>query len=135
MIAEYYNDTLCIEAGWLTGQKILSEFNYKVLTQRGQLRIVRRGCLNTPALVDYSSIPDRFRKLIEEKCGGDPRKQARVNMLETKIEADSKAREFFSEYKLPGNIHLKPTVQTEYYNNAILLNAINRYMRRAPAHH
>ena len=77
---EYYNNILCVEAGWLINEVgVLSNTNYDALVQRRQLNVVRRGCLNTPALVAYDSIPERFRKLIADKYG-DPRKKITINV-------------------------------------------------------
>jgi len=123
---EYYNNVLCVQAGWLyedTG--LITENTYKHMVSRKQINVVRRGCLNTPALVAYDSIPERFRRLIEEKCG-DPRKAITINLLQDKIEADPKANEYYSEYLLPNKHHLPAKVQIEYYTNAILLNACHR---------
>ena len=123
---EYFNNTLCVKAGWLMNEAgILTEHTYKHLVARDQLKVVRRGCLNTPALVAYESIPERFRELIVEKYG-DPRKSVTINLLAEKLESDPKATEYFSEYMLPNGRHLPTKVQTEYYTNAILLNACNR---------
>ena len=123
---EYYNNVLCVEAGWLINDAaIITENNYKNLVTRDQINVVRRGCLNTPALVAYDSIPERFRMLITEKYG-DPRKAISTNLLVEKIEHDTKASDYFSDYLLPNRLHLKPPVQLEYYTNAILLQACHR---------
>lgn len=71
---EYHNDTLAIEANILWEEEIVSYYYYKQMCVRNQIRIVRRGCKGTPALVAYDSIPERFRRLIAEKMG-DPTKQ------------------------------------------------------------
>ena len=123
---EYYNNILCVEAGWLINEVgVLSNTNYDALVQRRQLNVVRRGCLNTPALVAYDSIPERFRKLIADKYG-DPRKKITINVLQDKIEQDPIASEYYSEYLLPNKRHLPANVQLEYYTNAVLLNACGR---------
>ncbi|HEY3389240.1 MAG TPA: hypothetical protein VGK38_06680, partial [Prolixibacteraceae bacterium] len=123
---EYYNNVLCVQAGWLINDAaVISENNYRSLVTRDKINVVRRGCLNTPALVAYDSIPERFRALITEKYG-DPRKGISTNLLIDKIDQDAKANEYFSEYLLPTKHHLPSKVQLEYYTNAIILNACNR---------
>ena len=40
---EYYGNTLCISARELIGNGIMSEPNYKQLSARGRIDVVRRG--------------------------------------------------------------------------------------------
>ena len=123
---EYYNNILCVSKTWLVDEAgILSENNYNALVQRKQITVVRRGCLNTTAQVAYDSIPQRFRALMSEK-GCDRRNGISSNLLVEKIEHDTKASDYFSDYLLPNKLHLKPPVQLEYYTNAILLQACHR---------
>jgi len=122
---EYYNNTLCIEAGWLIEEGILSEFNYRNLTIRGKIDVVRRACLNTPALVAYDSIPDRFKKMIIALIG-DPYKVVVKSKLLATITPDPKALTFFrDEYMLENGEPLPADVQKEYCTNAEILNAIH----------
>lgn len=121
---ELYNNTLCIEANWLITERIFSESNYKLLCFRGNLDVVRRGCLNTPALVKFDSIPERFKKEIKAKIG-DPYRAVQKNVLSNTITSDDEARKFFSEYTLENDEHLPADVQTEYIANAEILNALH----------
>lgn len=121
---EYYNNVLCVEAGWLTGQgEIISENNFKQLSLRKQLKVVRRGCINTPALVAYDSIPERFRKLIREKCG-DIEKQAARNGIEDQITDDAGARKYYRAYRLDDGRSIPIDTINEYCANASILNAL-----------
>ena len=124
---EYYNNILCVEAEWLYGEgEIMSENTYRHLVSRKQIKIVRRGCRNTPALAQYDCIPSRFRELMMNKLGGDPRKSIKRNVLAEMIAPDSAALEFYSSFTLSNGRHLPHNVQQEYYVNAIILNAIGR---------
>lgn len=125
---EYFeNKQLCVEAGWLYDKDrgdVMSKSNYDRLRNKGIIRVVRRACYETPALVEYESIPDRFRKIIVAK-EGDPYQKAPVNHFESFIEADPEAAEFFSNYKLPDGRNLPPETQNEYKINAEILNAVH----------
>ena len=122
---EYYNNVLCFEAGWLIDNDIVSKSNYDKLTKRNKLQVVRRACRNTPALVAYDSMPDRFKATIKDKIGSDPYKVSEINLLEEYIEHSSEASRFFNEeFKLSDGRFLPKNTRNEYYTNAILLNAI-----------
>jgi hypothetical protein len=137
---EYYDNTLCIEAGWLIDEGIMTKSNYKILVcgnskqkRKSKLRVLRRGCLNTPALVDYDSIPTRFRTKIIEKIGNDPHKVAQKSILAGLITTDLKAKQFFAEYLDANDAHLKEELQEEYCVNASVLNAIHTIITNPPA--
>jgi len=121
---EYLNNTLCIEARWLIEARILSYDYYHKLNQRNQIEVVRRACLNTPALVAYDSIPERFKRKIREKIG-DPYKAATKSSLKDLITEDAEARKFFREYVKDDGEHLPEEAQIEYATNAEILNALH----------
>src|SRR5690554_8145809 len=75
---EYYNNILCVEAGWLVDNGIMAIHQYKYLSKSKQINIVRRACKNTPALVAYDSIPRRFKPAIKEALGCDPDRKSVV---------------------------------------------------------
>jgi hypothetical protein len=122
---EYFNNTLAVPASWLIDEGIMSEDNYRNLTNRNRINVVRRGCRNTPALVAYDSMPERFKSEISKRIGGDPYKQAQINQLEIRIEPNIIASDFFDNYKLTDGRNLPKETRREYYANAIVLDAIH----------
>ena len=122
---EYYNNILTVEAGWMIEQGLMTKNNYLQLANRGDIQVVRRACRNTPALVAYDSMPDRYKKAIVERVG-DPRKQARQNVLEGLIEHSATATTFFEDYMIDDDRHLPADKRREYYANAVVLDAVKR---------
>jgi hypothetical protein len=128
---EYYNNILCFEAGWLVDNQITTRTNYDNLAKRKQIQVVRRASRNTPALVAYDSMPDRFKEAIIEKMGGDPYKLAKLNALEDLIEHNTEASKFFNEdFKLSDGRWLPKQTRNEYYRNAIILDAITKLIEK-----
>lgn len=128
---EYYNNILCFEAGWLVDNQIISLDNYKALSKRKQIQVVRRASRNTPALVAYDSMPNRFKEAIIEKIGGTPYKLAKLNILEDLIEHNTEASKFFNEdFKLSDGRWLPKQTRNEYYHNAIILDAITKLIEK-----
>ena len=77
-MTEYYNDILCIEVSWLTGNDgVMTTSNFKQLKRRSHINQLRTGGNGRTALVEYSSIPQRFKDKIIEKIG-DPRKMQNI---------------------------------------------------------
>jgi hypothetical protein len=125
---QYLNNTLAIEVDFLINENIIGKSNYKQLANnkdRKTMQVIRRGCLNTPALVAYDSIPDRFRRAIEAKIG-DPYKAVKVNQVEGHIQHNKEAIDLFENFRLPDGRYLKQDTRREYYANAVVLDAIHR---------
>ena len=122
---QYFNNILTVEAGWMIEQGLITKNNYLQLANRGDIQVVRRACRNTPALVAYDSMPDRYKKAIVERVG-DPRKQARQNVLEGLIEHSAAATAFFEDYMIDDDRHLPADKRREYYANAVVLDAVKR---------
>lgn len=121
---EYYNNKLCVQAGWLYGDgEIMTIYNYKNLTNRKWLNILRRGCKGTPALVEFDSIPPRFKDVIIDKCG-DPHKTTKHHRFKDYLKNDLDAVKFFSDFTLESGESLPQKNIQEYVANAIVLNAI-----------
>lgn len=122
---EYYNNILTVEAGWMIEQGVMTSENYRQMSHRGDIQVVRRACRNTPALVAYDSMPDRYKQAIVERIG-DPRKEARQNVLEGLIEHSATASEYFENYMIDDDRHLPADKRREYYANAVVLDAVKR---------
>lgn len=132
---QYYNDILCVPASILilsnsNPDGIITNDNYKKLCQRGWLNVVRRGGNANPALIEYDSIPARYKVAFEQKFG-DPKQQAAVKPFIDRVEQDAKAVEFFSHYMLADSRHLPENIQREYCANANVLNAIKTILTNA----
>lgn len=70
---EYYGNTLCISARELVDGGIMTASNYKQLSARKRINVVRSGKgQGRYALVAVDSIPTIYRKMVDELYpGGD----------------------------------------------------------------
>lgn len=122
---ETIDNKLCIQASALIESGIISKANYDKLRNNGTLKVRRRGCLGNPAMVDFASMPERFKRPAEELFNEKLRSYQCDKLLEKKIDEDPEALEFFSNFKTKSGGTLKPEQIVEYYTNAIVLNAIH----------
>lgn len=121
---QYYNNILTVEARWLIAEGIMTEVNYRNLTNRKDIRIVRRGCRCKEALVDYESMPERFRRKVDAIVK-DPYKAVRTNTIEEYIAHSAEASEYFDTFVTGDDRHLPSDKRREYYANAIVMDAIH----------
>jgi hypothetical protein len=122
-VVEYYNNTMCIQGGWLYNN-IVPEGSYKSSVYRGHFRVIRRGGNGRTALIEYNSIPERFKSVIKKKLGYDPTAVTTLDAFVEHIVPDITARAFYEDFIKPDNRHLNPVQIIEYYTNAIVLNAV-----------
>jgi hypothetical protein len=106
----------------------MTQSNYKQLVLRKKVKVLQRGCLNTPALADFSSFPERFRRVMENVFG-DPKLMKTTNPLDDYLGQDTKAMEFYSSYEVDDNRYLPAETIKEYYANACVLNAIHLLLK------
>lgn len=135
MELEYYNGTLCIPGTALiqsisNPDGILTEINYKNLRTRSKMNVLRRGCYETPALIAVDSLPTKYRNEVYTKYP-DYHAQAQAKPFIDSVIPDGNAVTFFSELTLPDGRHLPVEKQSEYSNNAAILNTFREMLEKA----
>lgn len=132
---EWYNKNMTVTFGELTEANpesetkdvVMSAGNYYKLSNNGTLNVLRRGGGGLPALVEYESLPARFKTRFKE-IWGDPYKEVESSMMENDIVIDSKARTFYDEHKLADDTHIPDVFQKEYVMNASVLNLLDKML-------
>lgn len=124
---EMYNNILVVESS------AMSDSELRYLRRTKQINIVRRGCRNTTALITYDSLPSHIQERVKEQTGvknpyQEACKKVRTTLLEQYIEHNAAVSEWFEDYILPNGKHLPVDRQREYYNNAIILDAIDKML-------
>lgn len=112
----------------MISQGVMTDCIYRHLSQRGDIQVVRRGCRNTPALVAYDSLPDRYKQAITERVG-NVRQAAKRNILEGFIEHSATASAYFENYMIDNDRHLPADKRREYYMNAVVLDGVRRLIK------
>ena len=127
---EYFGNIIAVTMHELTrsddGEAVMSRSAYDHLVTRGRVNVLRPGKgLGSYALIEYHSLPERFRLRFEAKYGNPEKIMKQEDMP---LAADSEAQKYYHEYLLPNGEHLPEDKQTEYTLNARVLNAL-REMR------
>lgn len=103
---------------------IMSEPNYKQLSARGQINIVRQGKgKGNYALVEIATIPLRFQEKIKLKYG-DMKEDILKNWFGSHYRVDAKAREFYTKFRFGNGDALPPEHIQEYTVNASVIEAV-----------
>lgn len=118
---EYYGNKLCISVRELVDGGIMTMPNYKQLSARGRIDVVRRG--GGPmqyALIVVDSLPSSYREKVEEVYpGGD---EVRLSgWIMSNYEMDQSAVAFFHDREKT-HIDLTDEKKREYIINASVLN-------------
>lgn len=124
-MVQWENNMLCLEAAWLYGDgQIITKANYDKMSRCEDIEVIQRACRNRVALVSYESLPQRFKDMIYKKVG-DVYALAAKNQVQRNIHPDQKALDFYRKHTFGDERHLPVEAQLEYYNNAIVMNAIH----------
>lgn len=123
---EYYNKTLCVTFEELTGG-IISKSTLLKNVQRGNIVCARQGKgEGNYALYVYASIPEKYKKMFEEKYG-DPEERLKEQELQDWVREDEEARAYYEafEYDLNGvQTKLSAKLIDEYTANASVLKLL-----------
>lgn len=128
---ELYQGKWCISGSELiispeNPDGVMSIYTYKNLYLRGKITVLRRGCRNTPALIEFDSLPMRYQEQYLDKLGYDPRDAGvEKNGIAKSLERDETAREFFKKHVLANGERLTIEAQEEYSTNADILKTIH----------
>ena len=123
---EFLGKAIAVTVAELTrsddGAAVMSYDNYKKLNGRKNLVVLRPGKgLAHPALIDWNSLPMRFKEAWIAKYG-DPNDLRKTEMEELRYDSDAVA--FFASYQLADGTYLKSSFQSEYVLNATVLNRL-----------
>lgn len=131
---EYWNKTVCVSKEELIrdddGEEVLSLRMYKYYASTKIIRIVKVGSRGADSLIDWLSIPPKYKQRYIDKYG-DPVKilTEQRNNQPIYAEIDAKAEQFFAlEYPRITGIELTEFEQREYVANASALNWIIAHM-------
>lgn len=126
---ERYKGRIAVTVEELTcdydGEAVMSMATYGNIVKRKQVVLLQRGCRCTPALIDYHSLPLRFRERYERKYG-DPEEQ--LHSQGSAVVMSDEAREFFVDVVLPSGKRLSGEQIEEYTLNASVLDALREQL-------
>lgn len=122
-MAEYYENKLCISASELIGE-IMSKSCYDQMKYKGKINVLRRGCYDTPALIEFASLPFKYKSEYI-RLHGDPSSKNKYSEFMKYVADDFKAIDFFNNYQLADGRLLPDDRVQEFINNAKVLNALH----------
>lgn len=123
---EFLGKAIAVTVAELTrsddGAAVIAYENYRWLARTKAIVVLRPGKgLAHPALIDWNSLPVRFKEAWIEKYG-DPNELRKEQMEELRY--DTEAVAFFADYQLADGTYLKSAFQSEYVLNATVLNRL-----------
>ncbi len=131
---EYYNNTLCVPANWLSEAGVISYNNLKQLASKGKIKKARNGGgLGCPALYVYNSLPERFKNIIEHDMGLNPHEQKSTIHFSEFLASDENATAYFSNYELEDGRYLSEAnsdAVQQYTANVSIFNAITKVLAK-----
>ena len=130
---EYYGNRLCISARDLVEGGIMTTPNYKAMSARGRIEVVRRGggASGQYALVAVDSLPTTYREKVEAKYpGGDEVLVA--GWITSNYELDQAAVTYFSDWATRHHSdRATADLARKYAVNASVLNCCIKLYSRA----
>src|SRR5690554_4163227 len=101
---QYLNNKLCLTYDELVPE-IVTESYYKLLKFRKQIVVHGIGGNGRIVLIEFETIPIKYKKIVKEKYG-DPYIYVAKQPILNSIEWDLTAQRFYHKYKLPSGLNL-----------------------------
>jgi len=119
----YHDNTiLCLEYAELV-PLIISSDAYKWSKKRGKLTTHGRGGNGNKVLIEFESLPQKYKERVIEHYG-NPYEYVAQQPILSLISFDKKAHDFYSGFILPNGLHLPDKYVERYTTNANWLNMI-----------
>ncbi len=129
---EYYNNKLCATRDDLS--VIVNYETLKKMVLRGKAERVRRPSAELPALYAVDSLPLKYKTEVYRRYP-DLKAQAESKPFVESIEPDGAALDFYQRHQFGDGKYLPTDKQTEYANNAAVLNAFRLMLERSDSQH
>lgn len=135
---ERYRGYICVTVDELThkGEEspaVMSLTNYRNLCVRGKIHLVRKaGGLGCYALIEFDSLPERFRVAFIAKYG-NPKEIIEAQEKHNAILEDTKAKDFYYNHRLADGTPLDDDKQADYTLTASILNEVIRQANETKA--
>lgn len=129
---EYYNNKLCATRDDLSA--IVNYETLKKMVLRGKAERVRRPSAELPALYAVDSLPLKYKTEVYRRYP-DLKAQAESKPFVESIEPDGAALDFYQRHQFGDGKYLPTDKQTEYANNAAVLNAFRLVLERSDSQH
>ncbi len=125
---EYYKGYTCVTLEELTsketGPAVMSVPNYKQLVARKRINVIRQGKgLDNYALIDFHSLPERFKVAFIAKYG-NPDEVIKAQSKGDTVLEDTTARDFYDRYRLADGSSLDDDRIDAYTITASILNEV-----------
>lgn len=105
--------------------ELITENGFNSKITRGKIVRLRTGCLNTPMLVWFDTLPTRWQELLVN-IWGEAQKVRQQLTIEKNFVRDMEAFNFYSFYKFDDQTSLSREKVDEYTLNASVLNAVGK---------
>ena len=132
---EYHDNRLCISMRELVDGGVMTVSNYKQLSARGRIDVVRRGggSAQNYALIAVASLPETYQTRLKA-IYPDPSMEVLLAWLEANYEVDQASVAYFNDWRTQcGHDHATDEHVREYVTNASVLNACIKLYNNAKA--
>ncbi|MEG1478951.1 MAG: hypothetical protein RSC20_05470, partial [Clostridiales bacterium] len=107
--------------------RFISKPAYDANVMRGKFNSIRRGCRETPALIEFATMPEKLRASVKEALGGDVKKIAEKDTLRGMFVISQEALVAYRRYRTDEGKPLTENKIEEYTINASVIIAIQKY--------
>lgn len=93
------NGITLLEYHDLVGHGLLTAEAFRQACHRGTIKLAQRGGNGSPALIDWETLPSRYKDMVRAKLNGEPEQLAATLLIEQHLVLDAKDEAHLNEFR------------------------------------
>lgn len=95
-----------IEFAEIVGEEMLSKPAYDAAVRRERITVVQKGGHGHPALIDYASLPPRYKEIVRHHLKGDPEDLAKAEVIAKHLLPDTQDEAYIDGFTASNGLKL-----------------------------
>lgn len=107
------NGTYLLEYADLVGPRLMTPESFRQACHRETITMVQRGGNGSQALIDWATLPEKYKALVTANMGGDPEQLAAAQTVERWLEVDPKDEQHLNDFRAGNGLGLSTESRTQ----------------------
>ncbi|MBL8002356.1 MAG: hypothetical protein JNL05_10380 [Flavobacteriales bacterium] len=102
----------------LVNSECLSKPAYDKAVREGRIAVIQKGGGNHPALIDWASLPERYKEMVRARMGGDPAELVKVKTIDRFLKLRPEDERYLDGFRASNGLMLTPEKRSSLKKSA-----------------
>lgn len=106
------NNIVLLEYSDIVNDDCLSRDAFRKAVQRDYVKVVQKGGHGHPALIDWSSLPEKYKEMVRHHLKGDPEELAKAELVEKHLMVEPEDEAYIDAFRASNGLGLSDAKRT-----------------------